>query len=103
VTAMPAFPTLAEPITVPARKLTLEAISEAELGDAEYAVIEPVDDGVRVRPASVVEELAYEQAHGLGHVTYSLDEFLAELDSDSSTRGGHLEPRGARTPPGTSG
>jgi hypothetical protein len=27
---------------------------------------------------------------------HSLDEFLAELDSDSSTRRRHLEPRGAQ-------
>ena len=45
-------------------------------------MLEPVDDGVRVRAASVDEQLAYEQSHGLGRVTYSLDEFLAELDSD---------------------
>jgi hypothetical protein len=37
---------------------------------------------VRVPPASVGEELAYEQANGLGHVTYSLEEFLAELDTE---------------------
>jgi hypothetical protein len=35
-----------------------------------------------VRVASVDEQLAYEQLRGLGRVTYSLDEFLAELDSD---------------------
>jgi hypothetical protein len=35
---------------------------------------------VRVRPATVDEQLAYEQAHGLGRVTYSLEEFLADLD-----------------------
>ena len=36
-----------------------------------------------LRPASIDEQLAYEQTHGLGHVTYSLDEFLAELDTDA--------------------
>lgn len=80
--AMAVFPALAEPITVPASKLTTEARAEAGLDADDYAVIEPADDGVRVRAASVDEQLAYEQSHGLGHVTYSLDEFLAELDSD---------------------
>jgi hypothetical protein len=80
--SMAVFPILAEPITVPVSKLAAAAIADAGLADADYAVIEPVDDGVRVRPASVDEELAYEQTHGLGHVTYSLDEFLAELDND---------------------
>lgn len=31
------------------------------------------------------EQLAYEQSHGLGHVTYSLDEFLADLESDEQS------------------
>jgi hypothetical protein len=79
---MAVFPTLAEPITVPASKLTAEARIEAGLDADDYAVIEPAGDGVRVRAANVDEQLAYEQSHGLGHVTYSLDEFLAELDSD---------------------
>jgi hypothetical protein len=79
---MAIFPALAEPITVPVRKLTAASIAEAGLTDADYAVIEPTDDGVRVRPASVDDELACEQAHGLGHVTYSLEEFLAELDNE---------------------
>jgi len=57
-------------------------IADAGLTDADYAVIEPVDDGVRVRSASVDEELAYEQARGLGHMTYSLEGFLAELDNE---------------------
>jgi hypothetical protein len=106
MTPMAVFPALAEPITVPVTRLAAATIVDAGLTGADYAVIEPVDDGVRVRPASVDEELAYEQAHGLGHVTYSLDEFLAELDSDSSTRRRHLEPRGSRssrTPSGMSG
>jgi hypothetical protein len=80
--AMAVFPTLAEPITIPASKLTAEARTEAGLDAENYAMIEPAGDGVRVRAASVDEQLAYEQSHGLGHVTYSLDEFLAELDSD---------------------
>jgi hypothetical protein len=35
-----------------------------------------------VRAATVDEQLAYKQRHGLGHVTHSLDEFLAELDDE---------------------
>jgi len=80
--AMAVFPTLAEPITVPASKLTDEARSQAGLDAEDYAVLEPAGDGVRVRAASLDEQLAYEQSHGLGHVTYSLEEFLTELDSD---------------------
>lgn len=51
--AMAVFPTLAEPITIPASKLTAEALAEAGLEGAEYAVLEPADDGVRVRRASM--------------------------------------------------
>ena len=80
--AMATFPALAEPITVPASKLTPEVRAQAGLGGDDYAVLEPAGDAVRVRAASLDEQLAYEQSHGLGHVTYSLDEFLAELDSD---------------------
>ena len=82
MTPMAVFPALAEPITVPVSKLAAATIADAGLTNADYAVIEPADHGVRVRAASVDEELAYEQAHGLGHVTYSLEEFLAELDSE---------------------
>jgi len=38
---------------------------------------------MRLWPARVDGQLAYEQTHGLGQVTYSLDEFLAELGSDA--------------------
>ena len=79
---MTTFPTLAEPITLPASKLSQEALAEAGLGAEDYVVIEPASAGVRVRAATVDEQLAYEQSYGLGHVTYSLEEFLAELDSD---------------------
>ena len=82
MTPVAVFPALAEPITVPVTKLAAATIADAGLTDADYAVIEPADDGVRVRPASVDEQLAYEQGHGLGHVTYSLGEFLAELDTE---------------------
>ena len=80
--AMATFPTLAEPITVPAGKLTAEARAKAGLDDDGYAVLEPAGDGVRVREATVDEQLAYEQSHGLGHMTHSLEDFLAELESD---------------------
>jgi hypothetical protein len=77
---MAVFPTLAEPITIPTSKLTAEAVAEAGLAGDDYVVLEPAGDGVRVRAATVDEQLAYEQCHGLGHVTYSLDGFLAELE-----------------------
>jgi hypothetical protein len=80
--AMAIFLSLAEPITIPTSKLTAEALAEAGLVDEDYAVLEPADDGVRVRAATTDEQLAYEQSHGLGRVTYSLDEFLAELAFD---------------------
>jgi len=82
MTPMAVFPALAEPITVPVSKLATSTIADAGLGEADYAVIEPAADGARVRAATVDEQLAYEQAHGLGHVTYSLEEFLAELDDE---------------------
>jgi hypothetical protein len=80
--AMAVFPTLSEAITVPASKLTGTARAEAGLEPDGYAVLEPAGEGVRVRAASVDEQLANEQSRGVGHVTYSLDEFLAELDAD---------------------
>jgi hypothetical protein len=82
MTPMAVFPALAEPITVPVSKLASATIIDAGLTEADYAVIEPADDGARVRPASIDEQLAYEQTHGLGQVTYSLEEFLAELDTE---------------------
>jgi hypothetical protein len=82
MTPMAVFPALAEPITVPVSKLAASTIADAGLVDADYAVIEPAPDGAHVRAATVDEQLAYEQAHGLGHVTYSLEEFLDELDDE---------------------
>ena len=82
MTPMTVVPALAEPITVPVAKLAAAPIVDAGLSEADYAVIEPADGGVRVRPASIDEEFAYEQTHGLGHVTDSLDEFLAELENE---------------------
>ena len=64
--AMAVFPTLAEPITVPASKLTAEARSQAGLDAEVSAVLEPANDGVRVRAASVDEQLAYEQSMAWG-------------------------------------
>jgi hypothetical protein len=78
--AMTTFPALAEPITVPVGKLTASTVAAVGLGGEDYAVIEPADDGVRA--TSVDEALEYEQVHGLGQVTHSLDEFFAELESD---------------------
>jgi hypothetical protein len=83
MTPMTVLPALGKPITVRVTKLAAATVAAAGLADSDYAVIEPVDDGVRVRPASIDEQLAYEQTHGLGHVTYSLDEFVTELDSDA--------------------
>jgi hypothetical protein len=76
------FPALAEAITIPVGKLTAATIAAAGLADADYTVIEPAGEGVRVRTAGVDEALEYEQAHGLGRVTDSLEEFFAQLESD---------------------
>jgi hypothetical protein len=70
-------------MTVPVGKLAAATIAAAGLLGWDYAVIEPDGEGMRVRAASVDEALAYEQAHGLGRVTHSLDEFFAELESDA--------------------
>jgi hypothetical protein len=47
MTPMAVFPALAEPITVPVTKLAAATIADAGLTDADYAVIEPADDGVQ--------------------------------------------------------
>ena len=75
------FPDLAKPIMVPIGALAGSTVAQAGLGEADYAVIEPADDGVRVRAASVDEQLVYEQQRGLGCVTRSVEEFFAELES----------------------
>jgi hypothetical protein len=81
MSSMARFPALAKPIIVPVGTLAASSVAQAGLGDCDYAVIEPAGDGVRVRAATVDEQLAYEQQHGLGCVTHSPEEFFAELDS----------------------
>ena len=80
MTGMAAFPTLAEAITLPVGKLTATQ-SRRRVWGRRLRVIKPHGEGVRVRAASVDEQLDYEQTHGLGHVTYSLEEFLQSSKS----------------------
>jgi len=81
---MATFPALAEPVVVPAAKLTAATLAAAGLEDEEYAVLEPTaEGGTRVRRATVDEELAYEREHGLLLGPHSTAEFLAELDRDA--------------------
>jgi hypothetical protein len=70
---------LAAPTVVHASKLTAEAIARWGLNEVEYVVIEPVDAGVRVRPAAIEDQLKHEQENGMGRLTYSLAEFLDEF------------------------
>ncbi|HTX09111.1 MAG TPA: hypothetical protein VME22_10905 [Solirubrobacteraceae bacterium] len=65
-------------------KLSSEAISQCNLGDVEYVVIEPAQGGMRLRPAGIEDQVEYEQEGGLGHVTYSLGEFLDEFTNAPS-------------------
>jgi hypothetical protein len=74
-----AFPVLAAPTVVHASKLSSEAISRCHLTDVEYVVIEPAPGGVQLRAASLEDQVEHEQEAGLGHVTYSLGEFLDEF------------------------
>jgi uncharacterized protein YecE (DUF72 family) len=76
------FPTLVESVTLPMSKLSRETIEENDLGDALYAVLEPENGGVRVRVATVDEELAYEREHGRTRIYESSEEFLDALDRD---------------------
>lgn len=73
------FPVLGAPTVVHVSKLSSEAISRCDLGDVEYVVIEPARDGMRLRPAAIEDQVQYEQEGGIGHVTYSLGEFLDEF------------------------
>ncbi|MGZ4214507.1 MAG: hypothetical protein ACXVHX_11580 [Solirubrobacteraceae bacterium] len=50
----------------------------------EYVVIEPAQDGWRLRPAEIEDQLKHEQEGGLGRVTYSLGEFLDEFTNAPS-------------------
>jgi hypothetical protein len=78
------FPVLAAATVVHVSKLSPEAISRCDLGDVEYVVIEPAQGGVRLRPAGIEDQLKHEQESGLGHVTYSLGEFLDEFTNAPS-------------------
>lgn len=78
------FPVLAEPTVVHVSKLSSEAVSRCNLGDVEYVVIEPAQDGMRLRPAGIEDQVHHEQEAGLGHVTYSLGEFLDECTNAPS-------------------
>lgn len=78
------FPVLAAPTVVHVSKLSLEAVSRCNLGDVEYVVIEPAQDGMRLRPAGIEDQVQHEQEAGLGHVTYSLGEFLDEFTNAPS-------------------
>jgi hypothetical protein len=72
------FPVLAVATVVHVSRLSPEAISRCDLSDVEYVVIEPADGGMRLRPAGIEDQVEHEQESGLGHVTYSLGEFLDE-------------------------
>jgi hypothetical protein len=78
------FSVFAAPTLVHVSKLSSEAISRCELGDVEYVVIEPSEDGMRLRAAGMEDQVKHEQEGGLGHVTYSLEEFLDEFTNAPS-------------------
>jgi hypothetical protein len=78
------FAVLAGPTVVHVSKLTAEAIARCKLGEVEYVVIEPAPGGMRLRPAGIEDQLGHEQEAGLGHVTYSLGEFLDEFTNAPS-------------------
>ena len=78
------FSALAAPTVVHASKLSPEAIAHCDLRDVEYVVIEPAQDGWRLRPAEIEDQLKHEQEGGLGRVTYSLGEFLDEFTNAPS-------------------
>jgi hypothetical protein len=78
------FPVLGAPTVVHVSKLSSEAVSRCDLGDVEYVVIEPAQGGMRLRPAGIEDQVQYEQEAGLGHVTYSLGEFLDEFTNAPS-------------------
>lgn len=78
------FPVLGAPTVVHVSKLSSDAISRCDLGDVEYVVIEPAPDGMRLRPAGIEDQVRHEQEAGLGHVTYSLGEFLDEFTNAPS-------------------
>jgi hypothetical protein len=78
------FPVLAAPTVVHVSKLSSDAVLRCDLGDVEYVVIEPAPGGLRLRPAGIEDQVRHEQEGGLGHVTYSLGEFLDEFTNAPS-------------------
>jgi hypothetical protein len=78
------FPVLGAPTVVHVSKLSSDAISRCNLRDVEYVVIEPAPGGMRLRPAGIEDQVRHEQEAGLGHVTYSLGEFLDEFTNAPS-------------------
>ncbi len=78
------FSVLAASTVVHVSKLSAEAISLCHLSDVEYVVIEPAQDGVRLRAASIEDQVKHEHEAGVGHVTYSLGEFLDEFTNAPS-------------------
>ncbi len=54
------FPVLASPTVVHVSKLSPEAISRCDLGDVEYVVLEPAQDGMRLRPAGIEDQVQHE-------------------------------------------
>ena len=73
------FAVLAAPTVVHVSKLSAEAIARCDLTDVDYVVIEPTPGGMTLRPADVEDQLQHEQEANVGHVTYSLGEFLDEF------------------------
>jgi hypothetical protein len=78
------FSVLAASTVVHASKLSAEALSLCHLSDVEYVVIEPAPDGIRLRAASIEDQVKHEREAGVGHVTYSLGEFLDEFTNAPS-------------------
>jgi hypothetical protein len=78
------FPVLGAPTVVHVSKLSSDAVSRCNLRDVEYVVLEPAQEGMLLRPAGLEDQVQHEQEAGLGHVTYSLGEFLDEFTNAPS-------------------
>ena len=78
------FSVLGAPTVVHISKLRPEAIERCNFGDVEYVVLEPTPGGTRIRPADIEDQVKHEQEGGLGHMTYSLGEFLDEFTNAPS-------------------
>jgi hypothetical protein len=78
------FSVLGAATVVHISKLRPEAIERCDFGDVEYVVLEPAPGGTRLRPADIEDQVKHEQEGGLGHVTYSLGEFLDEFTNAPS-------------------